>query len=46
LEVFVRKSDWWGTLGFVAREGPGFALTTGLYLYLAHLALEWPIAPP
>jgi heme/copper-type cytochrome/quinol oxidase subunit 3 len=37
---------WWGTLGFVALEGTGFALTIGAYLYLAHLAPVWPIAPP
>jgi cytochrome c oxidase subunit 3 len=37
---------WWGTLGFVALEGTGFALAIGAYLYLAHLAPEWPIAPP
>jgi cytochrome c oxidase subunit 3 len=37
---------WWGTLGFVALEGTGFALAIGAYLYLAHLAPAWPIAPP
>ncbi|MBW8723718.1 MAG: cytochrome c oxidase subunit 3 [Inquilinus limosus] len=37
---------WWGTLGFVALEGTGFALAIGAYLYLAHLAPTWPIAPP
>lgn len=37
---------WWGTLGFVAIEGTGFALAIGAYLYLAHLAPTWPIAPP
>lgn len=36
---------WWGTLGFVALEGTGFALAIGAYLYLAHLAPSWPIAP-
>ena len=36
---------WWGTLGFVALEGTGFALAIGAYLYLAHLAPAWPIAP-
>jgi cytochrome c oxidase subunit III len=37
---------WWGTLSFVALEGTGFALAIGAYLYLAHLAPTWPIAPP
>ncbi|WP_225768545.1 cytochrome c oxidase subunit 3 [Inquilinus sp. Marseille-Q2685] len=37
---------WWGTLAFVALEGTGFALAIGAYLYLAHLAPSWPIAPP
>jgi len=37
---------WWGTLGFVALEGTGFALAIGAYLYLAHLAPNWPIALP
>lgn len=37
---------WWGTLGFVALEGTGFALAIGAYLYLSHLAPTWPIAPP
>lgn len=36
---------WWGTLGFVALEGTGFALAIGAYLYLAHLAPTWPITP-
>ncbi|RVD17718.1 MULTISPECIES: cytochrome c oxidase subunit 3 [unclassified Mesorhizobium] len=30
---------WWGTLGFMALEGTGFALAAGAYLYLA---LSWP----
>ena len=25
---------WWGTLGFMALEGMGFALAVGAYLYL------------
>ncbi|WP_026873466.1 cytochrome c oxidase subunit 3 [Inquilinus limosus] len=37
---------WWGTLSFVALEGTGFALAIGAYLYLAHQAPSWPIAPP
>ena len=39
---------WWGTLGFMALEGTGFALAAASYLYLADLAPEWPLsaAPP
>jgi heme/copper-type cytochrome/quinol oxidase subunit 3 len=39
---------WWGTLGFVALEGTGFALATGAYLYLWQINPEWPagVAPP
>jgi cytochrome c oxidase subunit 3 len=39
---------WWGTLGFVALEGTGFALATGAYLYLWQVNPEWPagVAPP
>ncbi|PSC07040.1 cytochrome C oxidase subunit III [Alsobacter soli] len=39
---------WWGTLGFMALEGMGFALAIGAYLYLYHLAPGWPLAdrPP
>ncbi|MGK9167452.1 cytochrome c oxidase subunit 3 [Inquilinus limosus] len=36
---------WWGTMGFIALEGTGFALAVGTYLYLGHLAPTWPIAP-
>ena len=28
-------STWWGTLGFCAIEGTGFALAIGMYLFLA-----------
>jgi heme/copper-type cytochrome/quinol oxidase subunit 3 len=43
-----RSPTWWGTLGFMAIEGTGFALAIGSYLYLAYLAPEWPLsaAPP
>ncbi|TIO71814.1 MAG: cytochrome C oxidase subunit III, partial [Mesorhizobium sp.] len=34
-----RSPTWWGTLGFMALEGMGFALAAGAYLYLATL---WP----
>jgi heme/copper-type cytochrome/quinol oxidase subunit 3 len=35
---------WWGTLGFVAIEGMGFALVVGAYLYLVHVDPQWPLA--
>jgi cytochrome c oxidase subunit III len=37
---------WWGTLGFVALEGMGFALAAGTYLYLRQVNPQWPIAAP
>jgi heme/copper-type cytochrome/quinol oxidase subunit 3 len=39
---------WWGTLGFIALEGTGFALAAGAYLYLRQVNPQWPIAvaPP
>jgi cytochrome c oxidase subunit III len=39
---------WWGTLGFMALEGMGFALAVASYLYLADLAPAWPLSvgPP
>lgn len=39
---------WWGTLAFIALEGMGFALATGVYLYLLVSNGEWPLsaAPP
>jgi len=39
---------WWGTLGFVALEGTGFALAGGTYLYLRQVNDLWPtgVAPP
>src|SRR2546421_12258528 len=37
---------WWGTLGFVALEGMGFALSAGAYLYLRQVNPQWPIAAP
>jgi heme/copper-type cytochrome/quinol oxidase subunit 3 len=38
-----RSPIWWGTLGFVAIEGTGFALAVGAYLYLMAVNPEWPI---
>src|SRR3712207_7378595 len=35
-----RSPIWWGTLGFVALEGMGFALAAGAYLYLAYRSEE------
>lgn len=40
---------WWGTLGFVAIEGMGFALAIATYFYLMREVSGWPpgsIAPP
>ncbi|MYZ47073.1 cytochrome c oxidase subunit 3 [Propylenella binzhouense] len=34
---------WWGTLGFCALEGMGFAIACATYLYLAFVNPEWPI---
>lgn len=41
-----RSSTWWGTLGFMALEGTGFALAGASYLYLQYLAPEWPLSRP
>jgi cytochrome c oxidase subunit 3 len=38
-----RTLTWWGTLGFMALEGTGFALAVGSYLYLMTLAPKWPL---
>jgi hypothetical protein len=35
---------WWGTLGFCALEGMGFALAIGAYLYLVQVNPQWPLA--
>jgi heme/copper-type cytochrome/quinol oxidase subunit 3 len=37
---------WWGTLGFIALEGMGFALASGAYFYLRQVNPQWPIAAP
>ena len=39
-----RSPTWWGTLGFMALEGMGFALAAGAYLYLAELNPDWPLS--
>jgi len=42
-----RMTPWWGTLGFCALEGMGFALAIGIYLYLVQVNAQWPLdAPP
>ncbi len=41
-----RSTPWWGTLGFIAIEGSGFALAVGMYLYLAAVNPKWPLGPP
>jgi heme/copper-type cytochrome/quinol oxidase subunit 3 len=43
-----RMTMAWGTSGFIALEGTGFALAIGAYLYLAVINPEWPIGvtPP
>jgi heme/copper-type cytochrome/quinol oxidase subunit 3 len=43
-----RSPIWWGTLGFIALEGMGFALAAGAYLYLVQINTQWPLsaAPP
>ncbi len=39
-----RMTPFWGTLGFMALEGTGFALAAGSYLYLVWLNPQWPLA--
>ncbi|RVB40104.1 cytochrome C oxidase subunit III, partial [Mesorhizobium sp. M7A.F.Ca.CA.001.06.1.1] len=41
-----RSPTWWGTLGFMALEGTGFALAAGAYLYLAQSWPDWPLSAP
>jgi cytochrome c oxidase subunit 3 len=41
-----RMTTWWGTLGFCALEGTGFAMAIGAYLYLAFLNPTWPLSAP
>jgi cytochrome c oxidase subunit 3 len=40
------STPWWGTLGFFAIEGGGFALVIGTYLYLVMVNPKWPLGPP
>jgi heme/copper-type cytochrome/quinol oxidase subunit 3 len=39
-------TPFWGTLGFVAIEGAGFALAIGTYLYLFLINPDWPLSAP
>lgn len=39
-----RSPTWWGTLGFMALEGTGFALAAGSYLYLYSASTDWPLS--
>ena len=39
-------TPFWGTLGFIAIEGAGFALAIGAYLYLWLVNSQWPIGAP
>ncbi|MBZ9673943.1 cytochrome c oxidase subunit 3 [Mesorhizobium sp. ESP7-2] len=41
-----RSPTWWGTLGFMALEGTGFALAAGAYLYLAMSWPNWRLSAP
>jgi cytochrome c oxidase subunit 3 len=41
-----RTTPWWGTLGFVALEGMGFALAAGSLLYLVAVNRDWPLSAP
>jgi cytochrome c oxidase subunit III len=41
-----KSTPWWGTLGFMAIEGAGFALAVGMWLYLAAVNAKWPLGPP
>jgi len=41
-----RSPTWWGTLGFMALEGTGFALAAGAYLYLAYISESFPLSAP
>lgn len=39
-------TPFWGTLGFIAIEGTGFALVIGAYLYLLLINPDWPLSAP
>lgn len=40
------SAPWWGTIGFVALEGMGFAVAIGAYLYLMATNPQWPLDTP
>jgi heme/copper-type cytochrome/quinol oxidase subunit 3 len=41
-----KSTPWWGTVGFVAIEGTGFALAIAIYLYLLVNNPTWPMDSP
>jgi cytochrome c oxidase subunit 3 len=41
-----RSPTWWGTFGFIALEGTGFALAGGATLFLASQSPDWPMGAP
>jgi cytochrome c oxidase subunit 3 len=41
-----RSPIWWGTVGFAAAEGMGFALAVGMYFYLVFINGNWPLSAP
>ena len=41
-----RSPIWWGTLGFAAAEGMGFAMAVGAYFYLVFVNGNWPLSAP
>lgn len=41
-----RSPIWWGTLGFVAVEGMGFAIVIGACFYLVFVNGAWPLSAP
>lgn len=41
-----RSPIWWGTLGFAAAEGMGFAMAIGAYFYLVFVNGNWPLSAP
>jgi len=40
------SGPWWGSMGFIAIEGMGFAIVIGAYLYLEATNPKWPISSP
>jgi heme/copper-type cytochrome/quinol oxidase subunit 3 len=41
-----RMTMWWGTIGFCALEGTGFAIAVATYLYLMQVNNVWPLSAP